>query len=211
MRPVLVVVAAGAIIAGLLAWSRWLAGRRWAAAGHLLLAGTAATAVAGAWPLAAYLAEYDAWAAELPVAEVFFEQTGSSRFRATLTRMPSGRMQVFELTGDQWRLDLRTVRWSERLAPLGPQPRHRIERLASRQAQSGQPAAVHELTSAGAPMPRLGRLGSARGTPLLEARDLTGPWQPMANGARFQVRLTDAGSIETEPRNAVAGDSLASR
>jgi hypothetical protein len=211
MRPVLLVVAACAVIAALLAWSRWLAGRRWAAAGHLLLAGAATTIVAGGWPLVAYLAAYDGWAAELPVAELFFEQTGASRFRATLTRMPSGRMQVFELAGDQWRLDLRTLQWSERATQFGPQSRYRIERLASRQAESGQPVSVHELAVAGSPVPLLGRLGGTRGTPLLEARDRAGPWQPMASGARFQVRLTAAGAIETEARNEAASDSLASR
>jgi hypothetical protein len=145
------------------------------------------------------------------VAELFFEQTGASRFRATLTRMPSGRMQVFELTGDQWRLDLRTLQWSERAAQFGPQARYRIERLASRPTESGQPVSVHELAVAGSPVPLLGRLGSARGTPLLEARDRAGPWQPMANGARFQVRLTEGGAIEAEARNEAASDSLASR
>jgi hypothetical protein len=211
MRPVLVVVAVFAVVTALLAWGRWLAGRRWAAAGHLLLACCAAVTVAAGWQLAAYVAAHEDWVPELPVAELYFEQTGSSRYRATLTRLPSGRMQVFDLAGDQWRLDLRTLAWSERLVQLGPQPRYRIERLASRHAPSDQPAAAYDLAGDGGPGPPLAGLRSPDGAPLLEARDVAGPWLPLADGARFALRLTAAGAIETDPRNAAAADSMASR
>jgi len=52
VRPVLVVLAGFAIVVALLAWSRWLARRRWAAAGHLLLATSLGVTVGLGWPLA---------------------------------------------------------------------------------------------------------------------------------------------------------------
>jgi hypothetical protein len=210
MRPVLVVVAVFAAIAALLAWSRWLAGRRWAAAGHVLLACCAAATVAVGWRLAAYVAGHEAWVPELPVAELFVEQTGSSRYRATLTRLPSGRMQVFDLAGDQWRLDLRTLTWSERLAQFGPEPRYRIERLASRHAGSDEPAGEYDLAGDGGPAPPLSGLRIADVAPLLEARDVAGHWQPLADGARFTLRLTATGAVATDSRNAAAVESMAS-
>jgi hypothetical protein len=211
MRPVLVVVAVFAVVTALLAWSRWLAGRRWAAAGHLVLACCAAVTVAAGWRLAEYVAAHEEWVPELPVAELYFEQTGSSRYRATLTRLPSGRMQVFDLAGDHWRLDLRTLAWSDRLVQFGPEPRYRIERLASRHARPDQPAAAYDLAGDGSPAPPLSGLRIPHGAPLLEARDVASPWQPLADGARFALRLTAAGAVETEPRNAAAAASLASR
>jgi len=211
MRPVLVVVAVFAAVTALLAWSRWLAGRRWAAAGHLVLACCAAATMAVGWRLAAYVAAHEEWVPELPVAELYVEQTGSSRYRATLTRLPSGRMQVFDLAGDQWRLDLRTLGWSERLVQFGPEPRYRIERLASRHAGSDQPAAAYDLAGDGGPAPPLSGLRIPDGTPLLEVRDVAGPWQPLADGARFALRLTAAGAVETDSRNAAAADSIASQ
>jgi hypothetical protein len=215
MRPVLTVVAAFTLVTVLLAWSRWLAGRRWAAAGHLLLALAGAGVVASVWPLSAYLAAYEAWVPQYPVAELFFERTGPDRFRATLTRLPAGRMQVVELEGEQWRLDLRTLTWSEYAAQLGLAPRYRIERLAAQtgkpQASGGPAGAAHALAETADSTPLLARLGARRGTPLLSTQDLAGPWRPMADGARFEVRLTAGNGVEVDPRNVAASDSLATQ
>jgi hypothetical protein len=215
MRPVFVIIAGFAAVALLLGWSRWLAGRRWAAAGNLALAFVLGAAVAGGWPLAAYLDRFEVRRAERSVAEVLFERSGPDRYRATLTRLPSGRMQVVELVGDQWRLDLRTLEWSESAARLGPQPRYRIQILASRQARSapaGVPQGVtHDLQEGADDVPWLAGMGTRGGVPLTATRDLAGPWQPMAHGARFDVRLTAAASVVVDPLNAAAADSLAVR
>ena len=215
MRPVLVVIAGFAVAALLLAWSRWLVGRRWAAAGNLALALVLGVAVTLGWPLAAYLDTYEVRRVERPLAEIFLERLGPDRYRVALTRLPSGRMQVVELVGDQWRLDLRTLNWSERATRFGPQPRQRIEALASRQAQSvpaGVPQGVtHDLNRDADNVPWLARVGTRGGPPLTATRDLTGPWQPMAHGARFDVRLTADGTVVVDPLNAAAGDSLATR
>lgn len=214
MRPVLVVIAAFALIAALLAWGRWLAGRRWPAVGHAGLAGAAVAVVVGGWPLSTYLGNYEQLVDASPVAELFFEQTGSNRFRATLTRLPMGRMQVVELVGDQWRLDLTTLEWLEGASQLGLTPRYRLERLASRLESPNEPAVpsgvTHDLARS-APRPILADLGSRRGTPLLAQRELTGDWQPMAHGARFDLRLSVGGGVTVDPLNPAANDSLASR
>jgi hypothetical protein len=215
MQPVLVVVAGFTAAALLLAWSRWLVGRRWAAAGNLALAVLLGAAAILGWPLAAYLDTYEVRLAEQPLAEIFFERLGPDRYRVALTRLPSGRMQVVELVGDQWRLDLRTLNWSERATHLGPQPRYRIQALASRQAQSpldGVPQGVsHDLNRSADNVPWLARVGTRGGAPLTATRDLNGPWQPMAHGARFDVRLTADDAVVVDPLNAAAGDSLATR
>jgi hypothetical protein len=215
MRPLLALIAGFAVVAVLLAWSRWLVGRRWAAAGNLALALVLGVAVTLGWPFAAYLDTYEVRRAERPVAEIFFERLGPDRYRVALTRLPSGRMQVVELVGDRWRLDLRTLNWSERATHLGPQPRYRIEALASTQAQSapaGVPQGItHDLNRDADRVPWLARAGAPGGAPLTATRDLTGPWQPMAHGARFDVRLTADGAVVVDPLNAAAGDSLATR
>lgn len=214
MRPVLVVVAAFALIAALLACGRWLAGRRWSALGHAGLACAGAAVVAGGWPLSTYLGTYEQLVDESPVAELFFEQTGSDRFRATLTRLPMGRMQVVELVGDQWRLDLTTLEWAEGASRLGLAPRFRLERLTSRLESPSEPAvssgSTHELASSDA-RPILADLGARRGTPLLAQRERTGAWHPMAHGARFDLRLNVGGGVTVDPLNPAASVSLSSR
>lgn len=215
MRGVLVVVAAFALVTALLAWSRWLAGRRRAALGQLTLAVVASAVVATAWPLTAHVAHYERRYADQPVAELFFQRTGANRYRATLTRLPAGRMQVVELVGDQWRLDVAALEWSAGAERLGATPRFRIERLASRLAAgaaAGDPVgSEHELGPAGGPLPWLAGVGSWRDAPLLVVQRLQSPWQPLADGARFDVRLTSHDTLEIEPLNPAASDSLADR
>jgi len=214
MRPVLVVIAVFALIATLLAWGRWLAGRRWTAMGHAGLACAAAAVVAGGWPLSTYLGTYEQLVDGSRVAELFLEQTGSNRFRATLTRLPVGRMQVVELVGDQWRLDLTTLEWMDGTSQLGLAPRYRLERLAARLEAPNEPAVPSGVTrdlARSASRPILADLGTRRGTPLLAKRELTGAWQPMAHGARFGLRLSVGGGVTVDPLNPAASDSLASR
>jgi hypothetical protein len=215
VRPVLVVCAGFAIVVALLAWSRWLARRRWAAAGHLLLAVLLAVTAGFGWPLVRYLETYEVRMAERPVAEVFFERIGPGRFRVALTRVPAGRMQVVELVGDEWRLDLTVLDWKDAAVRIGSRARYRIEALVSRPAPEAAPGlatgVTARLTRGDERAPWLASLGAGRGKPLVATRPLSGPWLPMADGARFDVRMTAAGSIAVEPLNAAAGDTLAAR
>ena len=215
VRPVLVFLAGFAIIVALLAWSRWLAGRRWAAAGHLLLAVLLGVTVGFGWPLARYVETYDVRVPERPVAEVFFERIGPGRFRVAVTRVPAGRMQVVELAGDEWRLDLTVLDWSDSAVHLGSQPRYRIEAVVSRPAPALAAGLAlgftAPLTRGDERTPWLANLGASRGRPLVATRPLSGPWLPMAGGARFDVRMNAAGAVAVDPLNVAAGDSLAAR
>jgi hypothetical protein len=57
----------------------------------------------------------------------------------------------------------------------------------------------------------LATIGTRGGQPVMTMRDLAGPWQPMAGGARFDVRLTATHTVLVDPLNAVARDSVAAR
>lgn len=212
MRPVLILVAAFVLVTSLLAWSRWLAGRHWASAGHLVLAAIGGAVLATAWPLATYLEGFEPRVPDRAVAELYFERIGPGRYRVSLTRLPSGRMQVVELTGDQWRLELQALDWSERAAWLGADPRLRIDGLASRPAPlagPGAPSGVAHRLSNEVAEPWFA--GSPIGTGwLYAARSFTGTWQPMAPGARFGVRVDAAGTAAIDGLNPTADDSLAS-
>ena len=201
MSGPLLVVAGFAILAALLAWARWLAGRRWAAAGHLVMAAGAASLVAATWPVVRHLSDYDQAERGQAVAELYFERTGARRYQALLTRLPSGRTQVFDLAGDEWRLDVRSLEWSPRAGDLGLRPLYRLERLASR--------AIASATDAAGALPPLGfALGAPRGhdpwsrerpgpawSAAARATTLESPWQPMGDGRRFEVRLQDGALV----------------
>lgn len=211
MRPVLVIIAGFALIALLLAWTRWLSDRRWAAAGNLALGIGAAGLSAWLWPLGLHLETYEPHRPGQSIAEILLEQTGANRFRVSLTRFPSGRMQVFELSGTQWRVEARTLAWIGRSAGLGIAPSYRLERLSSRTA--GATGAVDLIQSSFALAEDRGAdwWARARRSPfwsrVLEAELAASPWQPVVNGGRFELRVGPSG-LQANPLNPAASASL---
>jgi len=205
-----VVLAFFALVASILAVSRRMAGHRLASAGHLVLAAACAGGAVLTWSLAGDFSHYRPLDEQQAVAELYFEQTGSRRFRVTLTRLPHGRIQVFELRGDAWRIDARTLDWRNEAERLGVRPRYRLEQLNARDTtgEGGPAQAVtgYDLGEDAGP----DVWTKARTRPFwarqADARSAYGPWRPLANGARFEVRL-QAGSVLVEPLNDAATDA----
>lgn len=199
-------------LGGLLAIRRALDGRRWSAVGHAV-AGTLMVGTAlWSWPLARHVEQYDRLALARPIADLVFARHGPDRYRATLTHLPGGRMQVLELRGNEWRLDARVLGWRPWTAALGLDERYRIERLASRQRGAvladARPGTRHEFADFAAGDPwRLAR-EQRRWHRVVAAREVTGPFVPMADGARFRVSFAVDG-LRVAPINAAAERSVA--
>lgn len=212
MRPVLVILAGFALVTLLLGWTRWLSDRRWAAAGNLALCFTATGLTVWLWPVGLHLETYQPHRPGQAIADLFLEQTGSNQFRASLTRFPSGRMQVFELAGTQWRVEARTLAWIDRAAEFGIPPSHRLERLSSRAAGGTDGVDLIQSNFALAEDQGADLWIQAQRGPIwnraLEADLAASAWQPMANGARFELRIGPDG-LEANPLNAAASASLA--
>jgi hypothetical protein len=198
VNGVAVVLAGFAIVALLLAWSRWLARRRVAATGHVLLAILAGWGALAVWSVIGGLDSYAPAPGDQPIAELYLEQTGAQRYRGTLTRLPAGRVQVFELAGDQWRLEARTLEWQGLAAELGLEPMYRLERLLTRArpAPPGEPAATSAPASRFELAAGAGEdlWAKARTRPSWE-RHLRGghadsSWHVLVDKARFTVWLT---------------------
>lgn len=214
-------------IALLLGFSRWLARRHWAAAGNVAVAILLFAIAHVAWPAVMHLRTYEALLPrDAMVAQVSCERTGPRTFRLTLTRLPAGRMQVFEMTGDQWRLEARTLVWKDRAAQIGLPASYRFERLSSRRLDatrsSGVPAeqppelpashALSDADEAGEDVWSQARTGR-RWASQVDPRRVYGPWRPLANGARFDVWMErPSGSIDAQlqalPANEAAAKAL---
>jgi len=199
----IVVLVVFALVALLLGLSRWLARRHWAAAGNVAIALLLLFIAHRYWPAAMHLRTYEEIPASAMVAQVYSERTGPRSYRVTLTRLPDGRMQVYEMAGDEWRIDARTLVWQGRAAQLGLQPAYRFDRLSARylSAQPGDgadpavptpPPAGYDLSDADEPGEDVWAQArtATRWEDAIEAEHAYGPWRRLAEGARYDVWMT---------------------
>jgi|GEM_PF-1272497 len=217
MLGVIALCVAFGLLALLLSLSRWLAHRPWAAAGNLVVAIMLLLVAQRLWPPVLHLQTYESMRPKALIAQVHCERTGPSAYRVTLTRLPAGHMQVFEMSGDEWRLDVRTLVWTGRVAKLGLPDSFRLDRLSGRYlhtelAPEGAPTATPAVKPAAATdrVPALlvpasyalsdeevagediwaqARTDSGWKS-YVDARHAYGPWRPLADGARYDVSMT---------------------
>lgn len=226
MLGVIVVFVVFGLLALLVAFSRWLARRHWAAAGNVLIAVLLLVVAHRLWPPVLHLQSYQEMRSAAAIAQVQSERTGPRSYRVTLTRLPAGEMQVFEMAAEEWRLDVRTLVWTGRAASLGLPPSFRLERLSGRfvrtDSASPAPADVTVVLPASFPLSDPDEAGEdiwaqartgTRWQAHVDARHAYGPWRPLADGARFEVRLKrPAGSaeavLEAVPANEAAAKAM---
>ena len=201
------------VVAALLATVRSGRRRNASALGHAVLACVLLTAAVWLWPIGSGLEGYDYLRDGQPVAELHFEQLEPTRFRVTMTRLPGGRMQVFDLAGHAWRVDARTLSWRGLAAKAGVAPRFQLDRLTgleSARSTDVAPLATYELGDAGGLQLWQRIRGAAYWRRLVEARQVYGPNAPMADGARFELTLSARG-LDARPINEAAAVSQATR
>ena len=144
---------------------------------------------------------------EQPVAHLSFVALGPQLYTATLVRAPSGDVETFALNGDEWQLDARVLKWRGFANLLGLDARYRLERLSGRYADIEQektaPRSVYGLGEA--PALDLWLLARAypRFLPFVDAVYGSATYLPMADGARYQVTISQTGLI-ARPTNDAA-------
>ena len=226
MLGALFVVFVLGFVALLLGFSRWLAHRPWAAAGNVAIALALFFFAYACFPAARHLRTYEAMPGNALVAQVHCEQTGPQSYRLTLTWLPQGRMQVYQLAGDEWRIEARTLVWRGVAARLGLAPGFRFERLSARFVRTGStsvsdasatPAAMrlpegYALSGAeevGGDVWSQARTGQ-RWAAGVEAGRAYGPWRPLVDDMRYDVWITHtpgAPDAQLEARPASKGGS----
>ncbi len=208
MQPVAVVLAFFSIAALLIALGRLLSGHRAAALGHFMLGLLLGIIALATMRFAQELRTFDDHVAAGPVAEIVFEKTSARHYRATLTRLPSGRMKVFVVAGDEWRVDGRLLDWQPVMQPLGLRSRYRLERLSTRFLGA---APTPPETPEPHPLTRSAGRADWNGRPwdavVSVGPHLFSPWRPLTDRARYQLSFEGAG-IEAEPANEAAEEAM---
>ena len=181
---------------------------RFLAAGGSLLMGMLLLAVAGLFFLVSLnLHTYARLTMERPVAEIVFEERGPQRYRATLMAMPEGQMQMFTLAGDEWQLDARVLKWKGWANLLGLDAQYRLERVSGRyrdiEQERHDERTVYGLSEN--PGLDLWQISTQypKLLPFVDAVYGSATYMPMANGARYQVSITQSGLI-ARPLNPAA-------
>lgn len=141
---------------------------------------------------------YRGLTAESEVAVVAVGKPDRDRFQVTLTG-PDGGERQFELTGQEWQLDVRMIKWQPWLNILGNRPLYRLERISGRfrdleQARTA-PRSVYGLSeNPGIDLWSLARRGG-RWLPGVDAAYGSAVYLPLEEGARYRVSLSVSGLI----------------
>lgn len=192
-----------------------LARARFLAAGGTVLGGLLLLAVAAAiFIVSLNLHTYARLTYEQPVAEIVFEQRAPQRYRATLTQIPNGEMQMFMLAGDEWQLDARVLKWKGWANLLGLDAQYRLERVSGRyrdiEQERKDERTVYGLSEN--PGVDLWVLSTQypKWLPFVDAVYGSATYLPMADGARYEVKMTQSGLI-ARPVNPAASAASASQ
>ena len=150
---------------------------------------------------------------ERPVAEIVFEQRGPQTFNATLTQVPNGEIQMFVLSGDEWQLDARVLKWKGWANLFGLDAQYRLERVSGRYRNIDQERSAERTVYALAENPGLDlwqmTLDKPDRLPFVDAVYGNAAYMPMSDGARYEVSITQTGLI-ARPVNAAAQQAAGS-
>lgn len=69
---------------------------------------------------------------EKSVATVSFTKLNEQTYKAVLVLADEEKGKIYELSGDQWQLDARVIRWADFLGGLGMKPGYRLDRISGR-------------------------------------------------------------------------------
>ncbi|MBI1407940.1 MAG: hypothetical protein GC145_17635 [Caulobacter sp.] len=193
---------------------RWIGGLLGSTIGAGLLAAGAVTALAGL-----DVQTYARLTYERPVATIETRQLGPQLYEATLTQPadeanPNGKVARYQIHGDQWRIEARVLKWKPWANILGLDAQYRLDRLSGRyestQDELTAPRSAYDLG------PEAGNIDlwkmarkSARFAPMVDSLYGGGAFMPMADGARYEVWLTQNGLI-ARPVNKEANEAGAS-
>jgi hypothetical protein len=154
------------------------------------------------------LSSYQRLSFEQPAAELQFTKVADRQFNAKVS-YPSGEQASFVLRGDEWQIDARVLKWRTFANLLGFDAAYRLERISGRYSniedERNQPRTVYELHAPGSvdPWELIHRYHSW--VPWIDALYGSATFLPMANGASYEVKVSQSGLV-ARPLNQAARD-----
>jgi hypothetical protein len=147
---------------------------------------------------------------EQAVSQIEFSQSAPGLYTARL--MIDGESdRLLELRGDEWQMDARVINWKPPATILGLDPIYQLDRLSGRYSDIDDEMSEERTVHALSDELRLDVWRVARKFPALmpgiDAYYGTATYLPMADGARFEVRLTRT-ALLARPMNEQAREAV---
>jgi hypothetical protein len=162
--------------------------------------------------IAANLRSYQRLSFEQPAGELQFTRTGEREFNAVLT-YPSGERASFALRGDEWQVDARVLKWHAFANLVGFDTAYRLERISGRYARIEDERAEARTVYALNPPQRIDPWDLAHRyrswLPWLDALYGSATFLPMADGALYEIKVSQSGLI-ARPLNQAAREAVGS-
>jgi hypothetical protein len=158
------------------------------------------------------LRTYQRLAYEQPAGELQLKRVADRQFDAVLS-YPDGERTNFALSGDEWQVDARVLKWHAFANLLGFDAAYRLERISGRythvEDERSQPRTVYDLHSPGRidPWEWVHRYRSW--VPWMDALYGSATFLPMADGALFEIKVSQSGLV-ARPLNQAARDAVGS-
>jgi hypothetical protein len=149
---------------------------------------------------------------EQPAGELQLTKDGDRQFDAVLT-YPDGQHSSFALSGDEWQIDARVLKWHAFANLVGFDAAYRLERISGRYShledERNLPRTVFDLHAPGRidPWELVHRYRSW--VPWLDALYGSATFLPMADGALYEIKVAQSGLV-ARPLNQAARDAVGS-
>lgn len=170
-----------------------------------------ALALGGVFGSAALLLNgYHQLGSEALIADVSTRQLAPQRYAVDLS-FPDGRSRRAEISGDQWQLDARVVKWRSSALLMGAQPLYKLDRL------SGRYARINDAGGSNPPVDLAGDglfdLASVKRRfphwlPWIDADYGSAAFLPLVDNGRYTVTLSAAGGLIARPADAATEDAV---
>jgi hypothetical protein len=158
------------------------------------------------------LRSYQRLSSEQAAAELQFSKIGNRQFDAALS-YPNGDRDSFALSGDEWQIDARVLKWHAFANIVGFDAAYRLERISGRyshvEEERTQTRSVYDLHPPGRvdPWELIHRYRSW--IPWMDALYGSATFLPMADGALYEIKVSQSGLV-ARPLNQAAREAVGS-
>ena len=158
------------------------------------------------------LRSYQRLAYEQPAGELQLTKQGDRQFEAVLT-YPDGQRESFPLHGEEWQVDARVLKWHAFANLIGFDAAYRLERISGRytrvEDERTQQRTVYDLHAPGRIDPWELARRYRSWVPWLDALYGSATFLPMADGALYEIKVSQSGLI-ARPLNQAAREAVGS-